>query len=166
MLRDLRYAVRMIGRTPVFTLVVVLSLALGIGANTAIFTLVDAVLIRSLPVRVPGSLVLLQWSGRLTTLLGIRGTRGWSSTVNGVRTTTAFSHRAFDDLRARRDVFSTLFAFAPAGRLTMVVDGDAAMVEGEYVSGSYFSGLGVPAAAGRALADEDDREAAPPVAVI
>jgi hypothetical protein len=68
--------------------------------------------------------------------------------------------------RERRDVFSTLFAVASVERLTIVADGNASIVSAEYVSGDYFAGLGVRAAAGRAIAGEDDRRSAPPVAVI
>jgi predicted permease len=166
MLQDLRYAFRLIKRSPGFTSVVVLSLGLGIGVNTAIFSLVDAILIRSLPVKEPASLMLLQWSARQTETMAVRATRGTSSREGGRTTTTSFSSDVFEQFRARRDVFSTLFAFANAGRLTMVVDGDAEVVDAQYVSGNFFSGLGVRTVVGRAITDEDDRLAAPPVAVV
>jgi predicted permease len=166
MLHDLRYAVRLIRRSPGFALVVILSLALGIGANTAIFSLVDAVLIRSLPVKDPGGLVLLQWSARRTEMMGVRATRGSSSLNAGRRTATAFSYAAYEQLRARQDLFSTLFAFASDPRMTLVVDGDASVVDAQYVSGNFFAGLGVRTMAGRPISDEDDHLAAPPVAVI
>ncbi|HEV8347632.1 MAG TPA: ABC transporter permease [Vicinamibacterales bacterium] len=166
MLHDLRYAVRLIRRSPGFALVVILSLALGIGANTAIFSLVDAVLIRSLPVKDPGGLVLLQWSARRTEMMGVRATRGSSSLNAGRRTATAFSYAAYEQLRARQDLFSTLVAFASDPRMTLVVDGDASVVDAQYVSGNFFAGLGVRTMAGRPISDEDDHLAAPPVAVI
>ena len=166
MLLDLRYALRQLTRSPGFTLIVVLSLALGIGVNTAIFSLVDAVLIRSLPVKDPGSLVLLQWSARQTETMAVRATRGTSSREGGRTTTTSFSYDVFDQFRARTDVFSTVFASAAAGRITMVVDGDNSVMDAQYVSGNYFSGLGVGAAAGRAITEEDDQLSASPVAVI
>ena len=166
MLQDLRYASRLIRRSPGFSAVIVLSLALGIGVNTAIFSLVDAVLIRSLPVKDPGSLVLLRWSARQTETMAVRATRGTSSREGGRTTTTSFSYDVFDQFLSRREVFSTLFASAAAGRITMVVDRDTSVVDAQYVSGNYFSGLGVGATAGRAIGDEDDRLSAPPVAVI
>src|SRR5687768_3876506 len=106
MLQDLRYAWRLVKRSPGFAAVVVLSLALGIGANTAIFTLVDAVLLRSLPVRDADGLVLLRWSARQTEALGIRGIQGTSSRDAGRVMSTAFSYDVFERLRARTDVFS------------------------------------------------------------
>jgi predicted permease len=166
MLQDLRYAFRLIRRSPGFAVVVILSLALGIGANTAIFSLVDAVLIRSLPVNDPGSLVLLQWSARRTEMMGVRATRGSSSLNAGRRTSTAFSYAAYEQFRARQDLFSTLFAFASDPRMTLVADGEASVVDAQYVSGNYFAGLGVRTVAGRAISGEDDQLSAPPVAVI
>src|SRR5438093_4974678 len=138
MAQDIRYACRVLRRSPGFALVVVLSLALGVGANTAIFSLVDAVLIRSLPVSDPASLVLLEWSARQTETLGIRGIRGSSSHEPGRTSSTAFSYDAFDEMRARQDVFSTLIAVAPTDRFTMVVDGTASIVTAQFVSGNHF----------------------------
>lgn len=145
--QDLRYAVRVLRRTPAFTGVAILSLALGIGANTAIFSLVNALLLRSLPVSHPGQLVLL-------------------TPIDKGNFEGNFAYPDYQRLRDRNQVFSGLIASGSLNRADVIVGGFAEQLNGEIVSGNYFSVLGVHAAAGRLLADDDDRLTAPPVAVI
>jgi predicted permease len=148
MLNDVRYAVRMLLKTPGFTAVAVFTLALGIGANTAIFSLIDTVLLKMLPVKNPEQLVLLHTVDA----------QGNSSSI--------FSYPLYQRLRDHNDVFSGIFV-ASSPRLSLSMEGQASPVIGELVSGNYFSVLEVHPILGRALTIEDDRiPGAHPVAVI
>jgi predicted permease len=145
--QDLRYAVRGLARTPVFAAVAVITLAVGIGANTAIFSLLDAVLLRPLPVRDPANLVLATYQ------------------IDG-RENLPFATYQFRALRAQREVLSDLSAFRPL--LVSVSDGgDTDMAMGQLVSGNYYGLLGVSAVLGRVLTEADDAQpGSHPVAVI
>jgi predicted permease len=164
--QDVRYGVRMLAGNKVFSALAILSLALGIGANTAIFSFMDAMLMRSLPVRDPQSLVTLAWHTKKREMHGSNRhnvnyddpSGGW---VGGI-----FSYPAFEFLRRETPVFSTVFGYQGAGDLHLAVNNQAAIVHAEYVSGNYFSGLGVLPASGRLIAPDDDRAGAPAVAVI
>jgi macrolide transport system ATP-binding/permease protein len=166
LLQDLRYAVRMMAAQPLFTAMAALSLALGIGANTAIYSFMDAILLRALPVRQPESLVVLHWRSKdhpavVHSLNGsnFRDPKTGYSSGN-------FPFPAYELLRADSPVFSSLFAFKGAGRLNLLIRGQADLANSQYVSGNYFSGLGVPPAAGRLIDSSDDRAGAPPVVVL
>src|SRR6267143_3153916 len=140
-LRDLKYTFRMLARTPGFTVVAVLTLALGIGANTAIFTLLDQVLLRLLPVKDPQQLVLLTMKGR-----------HYGSNWGG----NAISHPMFRDFQDHNEVFSEMFCRFPTSA-SLSFGRQAERVDVELVSGTYFSALGVVPALGRILTPEDDR---------
>ncbi|HEY0152644.1 MAG TPA: ABC transporter permease [Longimicrobium sp.] len=140
---DLRYAFRSLRASPGFALAAVLSLALGIGANTAIFSLVDAVLLRSLPVSRPEELVQVTMAGGQD----------------------HFTNPLWEELRGRQNAFSSVMAFS-SDRFEMSRGGESRRVEGAWVSGAYFSTLGVAPAAGRLLAPADDRPGCPAVAVL
>jgi predicted permease len=165
---DLRLAVRQLLKSPGFTAVALLSLALGIGANTAIFTLVNDFLLRSLPVRNPGELVLLR------SVEGVRGrmsrageNNGSVDPATGRSASTSFSLLMFERLRAQRSALSDVFAFAPFSKVNVLVDGQPEVTaSAQLVSGNYHAGLGVSAIVGRVLTPGDDRVSAPPVAVI
>ena len=139
--QDLRYALRTFGKSPVFVAVAVLSLAFGIGANTAIFTLVDQVLLRLLPVKDPKQLVLL-WG------------RGPHFGSNNGR--YKLSYPMYEDFRDHNQVFSGMFCRWETA-LSVSSDGKTERVDGELVSGSYFPVLGVGAALGRVFNPEDDK---------
>ncbi len=139
-LRDLKYTFRMLARTPGFTAVAVLTLALGIGANTAIFTLLDQVLLRLLPVKDPQQLVLLTMRGR-----------HYGSNWGG----NAISHPMFRDFRDHNEVFSDMFCRFP-NSASLSFGQQSERVSVELVSGTYFSTLGVVPALGRILTPEDD----------
>jgi predicted permease len=151
LINDLRYATRTLMRTPAFTIVVVLTLALGIGANTAIFSLMDQVALRLLPVRNPRELVQLDGPG----------------TFRGTATSgRAFSYPMYRDLRDRNEVFTGLVARAPA-TATLTYRGQTERVDAELISGNTFAVLGVQPVLGRALTEVDDRTpGAHPVAVL
>jgi len=150
MLGDLRFALRSLARAPAFTAIAVVSLALGIGANTAIFTLFDQVLLRLLPVRDPGSLVMI-------------ASRGSHSGSN--RGSNAISYPMFEDYRERNEVFDgvacrfgtqvNLGWGGPAGGQGSGGD-STERVSAELVSGNYFEVLGVGAAVGRVFSMQDE----------
>lgn len=149
--QDVRYAIRTLARTPGFTLIVVMTLGLGIGANTAIFSLMDQVLLRLLPVKNPRELVQLDGPGPFS-----------GRTMND----RTFSYPMYVDLRDRNDVFSGLVGRFGASA-TLTARNQAERVDVELQSGNTFDVLGVRPVLGRALTPEDDRTpGAHPVAVI
>ena len=156
--QDLRYALRQLRRSPVFALTAIATLALGLGANTAIFSLLDQALVRSLPVREPRQLVILEGTGKAW--------EGHSSSHGGDQE-AYFSYPMYRDLQAQGSrAFSGLIATAPAD-IGFARAGSAQQGRAEIVSGNYFSVLGVEAALGRVLTPAND--AAPganPVAVL
>jgi len=167
LLQDTRYAFRTMLHNRAFTALAVLSLALGIGANTAIYSFMDAILLRALPVQDPRSLVVLNWrvagKPRGTVLHGGSGSlrpEGKTGTSSG-----NFPYPSFELMR-KSEVFSTVFAFLPTDNLNLMAQGQSEVAHGEYVSGDYFRGLAVPPAFGRLIAGDDDREGVPPVIVV
>src|SRR6266508_830084 len=142
---DLRYAWRSLRQAPVFTAVAVLSIALGIGANAAIFTLVDQVLLRLLPVKDPARMVLMK---------GTSGDQHYGSNYGD----DALSYPMYEDFRDHNDVFDGMFC-RNALPVQIGINGHTERTNGELVSGSYFPVLGVGAAAGRVFGPEDDRAA-------
>jgi len=161
LIQDLRYGLRMLAKNPGFTLVAVLTLALGIGANTAIFTLIDAVMLKALPVEKPEQLALFGEGRR-------RGFVGFGSGEHY----DIFSYPLYEHLRDNDPSFEGVAAFrTELDRLNVRPQGmgesePAQLAWGRLVSGNYFSVLGVQAVLGRVLTLEDDRPEAPPAAVI
>lgn len=143
--QDLRHSLRFLGRNPGFSLLVALTLGLGIGANAAIFSLLDQVLVRSLAVKNPHELVLLSAPGP-----------NKGSTWNMSDVTHSISHPMFEDLRDRNEVFSGVLARCPWS-LYLGYGGQPEAVDGSLVSGTYFQVLGIGAALGRVLSPDDDR---------
>ena len=168
---DVRYAVRSLGASKTFGALAVLSLALGIGANTAIYSFMDSILLRSLPVPDPESLVVMTWHAKDTrrdfVMQGMSGT-----TYDDPRTgTTAgiFPFPAFELFQKYDSVFSTVFAHfqcRQVRKVNLTIEGQADLAAGWNVSGDYFRGLGVLPAAGRLIIPDDDRAGAPAVAVV
>jgi predicted permease len=152
--QDLRYALRMLRRTPLVSCVAILSIALGVGANTAIFTLLDQVLLRRLPVPAPERVVRVQSDGF------------YYGSTNG--TGRELSYPVFTALRDHQQVFDGMLAYFPIGAAVREEggQGSAEMTPAALVSGDYFSTLVVRAARGRLLTPEDDGPGAAPVAVI
>jgi predicted permease len=156
--QDLRYALRQLRKSPGFTSVAVLTLALGIGANTAIFTVVNALLLKMLPVTQPERLVVV-------------GDPSLSNTrSHGTPRTDIFSYPLYKELRDHNSVFSGLCAAGSEQAVELDAgqgEGSAEKVTGRMVSGNYFSVLGLMPAAGRLLSSSDDSaENANPVAVL
>ncbi len=145
-LLDLRYALRQLRQNPGFTVVAVLSLALGIGANTAIFQLIDAIRLRMLPVRNPHELVTIDFR---------EGSQrsGWFSTRS-----SRLTYAQWDRIRAQQQAFTGVIAWS-ANRFNLASGGEARYAEGLYVSGDFFHVLGVSPILGRTFNSEDDSEA-------
>ncbi|HKT12157.1 MAG TPA: ABC transporter permease, partial [Terriglobia bacterium] len=157
-LQDLRYGLRQLRRNPGFTIVAVLTLALGIGANTAIFTLVDAIMLKSLPVVNPGDLYRVGTGNNCCVLSGMQDS--WD----------LYSDDLYKQLRDHTPEFSQMAAFQ--ARLSSLsvrrrgASGPAEPYQGEFVSGNYFSMFGVSAYAGRSITPSDDQPNAPPAAIM
>lgn len=163
-LQDVRYGLRFMRRGPGFTAIAVLTLALGVGANTAIFSVVDAVLLKKLPVKEPDQLVLFRSvGGEKYDIGGHIGSAGRDA--SGQVILSSFPYQTYARFREEQSVLSDVFAF---GTLSLNVNafGEASVASGQAVSGNYYAGLGVPAIIGRTLTDEDDKPSAAPVAVI
>src|SRR3954467_1243924 len=166
MLNDLRHAARMLLNNKGWTAVVVLSLGLGIGANAAIFSAVNAMLLTRVPVKDPDSLVRLRGAGR-NDMVTSSSEYGFVATgPNGERVRTTFSYPMFKQFVADNKTMSDVFACAPYGRLNVVVDGQAELAGAFLSTGNYYQALGVGARLGRTILADDDRDDAPPVAVI
>ena len=167
LMQDVRFGLRTLARAPGFTTVVVLSLALGIGANTAIFTLLNSILFKMLPVQNPQELALLQWSVPLDRGFHGHWYDGSSWPEGGKEVGFAFPYPSFQQLRARNQVLSGIFAFADLGReMNIVADGEPGLAHAQMASGSIFTTLGVLPVAGRLFSDSDDSPGAQPVCVI
>ncbi len=162
--QDLRFGIRMFAKNKALTLTAIFSLALGIGANTAIFSMVDAVLLKKLPVKNPDELILFEWNGGLGGAITSM-TSDRNLTLNQQSGDT-FSYRAFDEFRARTNSLADVFAFAKPYTLTLIADDQAEIVSGQWVSGNFFSGLGVEAALGRTITPDDDKPSPAPAAAI
>ena len=167
LVQDIRFALRMLRKSPGFAVIAILTLALGIGANTAIFSLIDGVLLRSLPVREPNQLVIMQWTAHQLSFNGEYSSFSdcGESGISGP-SGCSFPLPIFEQLRSQSTAFSGVAAFAGPAHLDLSGNGPASIVEGEIVSGDYFSTLGVNAFIGRTLGPGDDSPSAPPAAVL
>src|SRR5919206_2098062 len=164
LLQDIRYGARMLGKAPGFTAIAVLSLALGIGANTALFSVVDAVLLKMLPVTEPERLVLFRWTSSPNFSPGSHH-GNVTRDESGRLVKSSFAYQTYARLREQPGPLSDVFAFGSVP-LNVSADGRADVANGQAVSGNYYAALGVSALVGRTLTDGDDRASAPPVAVL
>ena len=143
MLKDLRHGVRMLLHAKGWTAVVVLSLGLGIGANTALFTALNAMLLTKIPVRDPDTLVRLRWAGK-NDMATSNSDYGFTERgPDGVTPRTTFSYPMFQQLRADNRTMSDLAAFAPFGRVNASVDNQGELATAFVSSGNYYQMLGV-----------------------
>ncbi|HEY3742210.1 MAG TPA: ABC transporter permease [Bryobacteraceae bacterium] len=166
LLQDIRYAFRAMSANRLFTAMAALSLALGIGANTAIYSFMDAVMLRALPVQDPSSLVIFNWRAKgEAPIVQDHWGSSYSEPGGGI-TSPNYPYPAFQLLKTHTDVLESLFGHANGGRLDVVYNGVAELADGQLVTGDYFPGLRVPAALGRIIGPDDDRPGAPPVVMI
>src|SRR5215470_988412 len=163
LLQDLRYALRMLRRNPGFAATVIILLALGIGANTAIFSAIDAVILRLLPVKDPQQLVMLEWTSHefpqdfVNDIEGGGRHHGSGGPSDFGGAVVAYS--TFTEIRERNHVFSDTFGFAGNNEQVNVGlnnHAESAVLQG--VSGNYFQGVAVQAIIGRTILPEDDQE--------
>jgi putative ABC transport system permease protein len=147
--QDIRFSIRMLRNSPGFSLTAILTLALGIGANTAIFSLIDAVMLKALPVSHPEELMQVNMAKR--DIWGIEE--------------PFVSNPVWEQLRDRQDIFSGLFGYAVA-RFDLSARGEARYVQGNYVSGQFFDTLGLRPISGRVMTAADDRRGCPGTAVL
>src|SRR6266446_685327 len=167
--QDIHYGLRMLAKSPGFSAVAILTLALGIGTNTAIFSLVDAVMLRLLPVENPSQLALLKWGARnAPNIHGYMSSGDCPTDLSfGARNPSgcSFSEPMFRVI-AQANVFSATAAFANSGRLNVTGNGPATVINGQLVSGDFFRTMGLKAAAGRLFEAADDKPSAAPVAML
>jgi len=169
LLQDVRFGLRMLAKHKGFTAIAILTLAFGIGANTAIFTLLNAVMLQSIPVKNPQELVILRWSahGRPedsgSSSFGDCQATHWSDTSSG---SCSFPYPVFQQFRSSNVGFSSVAAFAGPTQADLSGNGEASMVQAELVSGDYFQTLGVTSALGRTIQPDDERQGAEAVAVL
>ncbi len=165
MLNDVLHGVRVLLRARGWTAVVVLSLALGIGANAALFSAVSGLLLKELAVSDPATLVRLKYAGR-NDMVTSSSDYGVSAPIGGQQVRATFSYPIFQELRAANRTMSDMFAAGPLGTVNVVVDGNADTARAFISTGNYYRVLGVTAHIGRTILPEDDRPEAPPIAVI
>ena len=163
--QDLRYGARMLVKARGFTAIAVLSLALGIGANTALFSIVDVMLLKKLPVKEPDRLVLFKSVAPREFSSGSYNGNSRTDPATGLRTMTSFPYQSYQRMREQDSALSDIFAFGNVS-LNVSADGRADVANGQAVSGNYFAGLGVQPLLGRLLTDDDDRAAADAAAVL
>jgi predicted permease len=149
---DLRYGLRILAKSPGFAAVAVGSLALGIGANTAIFTIARQILLDKLDVHKPEDLRLFAWTGG-ENRVPIRIWGHWNETTH---TCTSFSYPVYQQLRHQNSVFADVFAFKVIPQLTVTIDSKPEPVKAELISGNYYSVLGVSPILGREIQNSDD----------
>ena len=165
-MQDLRYATRQLRRNPGFALTAILMLAIGIGANTALFGVVNELLLEPLPVPVAARARAVQLARGPAEHAHGHGRRQDHRRGDGSLHQHVLLVSDVPRLQEANRTLTELFAFYPLQQLNVVADGSADVASGQYVSGNYFRGLGVGAALGRTLSDDDDRPGAPPVATI
>ena len=164
LVQDVRYGLRLLRRSPVFTASAVGSLALGIGSAAAVFSLADTLLLRKLPVRAPEELVLVRWtSGPESVFESLTGTGKQTETE---MSSTSFSRLAYDRTRTELAPQADVIGFADLYRSNLAIDGKPEIAFAHAVSGNYFNALGLRPAAGRLLVDSDDARGAQPAAVL
>lgn len=165
MLHDLKHAYRMLLQSKGWTIVVLLSLAIGIGATTALFTAVNGLLLQTVTVRDPEELVNLKWSGENDQVRS-SSDYGFSALENGVRVRSTFSYAIYQQLRSANQTLTDLIGGTSLESFNFASNGSSEIAGAFGVTGNYFKVLGVPAAVGRTIEESDDRPDAESVAVL
>jgi len=165
MLRDLKFAARVLLQSKGWTAVVLLSLALGIGANTALFSAVSGLLLQKLPVGDPDRLVRLSWFGD-NDMMRNSSEYGFVRQVQGKNSQTTFSYPAYLELRKANTTLTDLLAQAPLFSLNVIVNNESDIASSMGVSGNFFNVLQMSPETGRLLNEDDNLPSAPLVAVI
>jgi predicted permease len=165
MLHDLRHAYRMLMQSKGWTVVVLLSLAIGIGATTALFTAVNGLLLQTIAVRDPRAIAVLKWTGD-NDMVRSSSDFGFSQPHNGKRVRSTFSYAIYQQLKAANQTTTDLIAGTSIESFNFASNGTSEIATAFGVSGNYFRVLGVPAAIGRTIEDSDEQPGAEPVAVI
>src|SRR5262245_39371841 len=166
--QDLRYGARMLLKQKGVMAIAVLSLGLGIGANTALFSIVDAMLLKLLPVKEPQRLVLFQSLVAGNFAYGGYNGSTWNDPQTGLKLGSSFPYVSYQRMRERQHeqgALSDIFAFSYV-TLNALARGQAEVVSGQTVTGNYHVGLGVRPLLGRLLTDDDDKPSANPTAVL
>lgn len=163
---DIKFAVRTFRKNPGFTFAAIATLALGIGANTAVFSAVDTVLLRPLPVANPGDLVAFNWVSTPSSMHGPYSGSGRPDPVTKEMIRTSFSYLTFQRFRDHTQTLSDVFAFNEMGSLNVVAENSADVASAQLVTGVYFTGFGVRARLGRTILPADDDPGASPATVI
>jgi len=164
--QDVRYGVRMLRKSPGFAAIAILTLALGIGANTAIFSLIDGVMLRALPVKDPQGLVLFNWNANHAPKYHSYSHYGDCVGSSDGKTGCSFSVPLLNTVRAQAKAFSELAAFLGPTQFNVSGSGPATVGYGEIVSGDFFLTLGVSTILGRPLGPADDAPGAVPAIVL
>ena len=165
---DIRFGLRQLRKSPGFTVVAVLSLALGIGANTAIFSLINGILLKSLPIRDPHELRVINWTCDPTHNWPMMRDRegGFARSKSNVLYCGSFPYPAYQDFAEQAKGFSDIFAFSHGNSKTINAGGIATLANEQMVSGNFFRGYGARILIGRPITPEDDRPDAEPVTVL
>src|SRR5689334_23360660 len=168
LLQDLRFGLRQLTRNPGFTFVAALVLALGIGANTAIFSLLDAVMLRSLPVGNPEQLLVPKWTAKDTPHpFNVSGYEPcFAGRAHKAQGSCSFTYPVFKLIQARTDLFESVTALAGPTPVNSKASGPAAQIWAQLVDGSFFQTLRVHTILGRPLLPADDNGSAEPAAVL
>jgi len=168
LLSDSRYALRSFGKSPFFAMVIVTSLALGIGANTAIFSVINAVSLKMLPVHNPQRLVLLSWSSKAWPEAFVNNVEGnGGRDAGGTMSSNSFASDVYAEVKKQNTVFEQTFAFAANdAKVNIELNGSAELAHLQAVSGDFFAGLGVTPSFGREILPGDDSPSSPPVAMV
>ena len=165
MLHDLKHAYRMLMQSRGWTLVVLLSLAIGIGATTALFTAVNGLLLQTIQIRDPQSLVILKWTGK-NDMVRSSSDYGFSMQHNGQNVRSTFSNATYQQLKAANQTMTDLIAGTSLESFNFASNGSSEIATAFGVSGNYFKVLGTSAIAGRTIEESDALPSAEPVAVI
>ena len=155
--QDARYALRLLRRSPMFATIAVLSLGIGIGAATAVFTLIDAVLLRKLAVSNPDELVILRWRSPATARMPAPSLSGNFTSNDSGQSSTSFSLPTMRAVQAGAPRGVRVIGFAGYMAFNVAIDGTSESADAQAFSGNYFDALGIVPAAGRLLGEPDDR---------